>query len=508
MGNTIYDVFISYRRQGGFETAKHLNDLLIHDGFSVSFDIDTLREGDFDKALLNRIEQCVDFILVVDEHAFDRTLDSNFDPKKDWLRIELAYALKLKKNIIPILLSGVNGFPNNLPEDIKGVITKHGPEYTISYFDTFYEKLKGFMHALPRNLNLGNTQTPKVSLHYLKVKSDLDCLFYLDGDEMTQIKANKIYKTPLAQGEYELRFVSIDNAKDIVEMDFIMPTADKLQKVNLCAVRNKRLEIEAEEKRKADEEARRIAAEEKRKQIEEEKRQAEERGEFTIKGVAFKMIRVEGGTFMMGANEGDSEAYDWEKPTHPVTLSSYSIGETAVTQALWKAVMGNNPSPSFFKGADRPVVNVSWDDCQEFIRKLNEKTKWHFRLPTEAEWEFAARGGNKEKNNNYKYAGSNTIGDVAWYNGNSKNETHRVAQKQPNELGLYDMSGNVWEWCQDRYGKYSNNSQTNPTGPESGDCRVGRGGSWFNNARNCRTSFRDNLTPLRRDDDLGLRLTL
>ena len=178
-----------------------------------------------------------------------------------------------------------------------------------------------------------------------------------------------------------------------------------------------------------------------------------EKGEvFTIGSIVFKMIYVEGGTFMMGANEEDSEASDDERPVHKVTLSSYSIGETAVTQALWEAIMGNNPS--HFKGANRPVEKVSWDDCQVFIRKLNEKTNRKFRLPTEAEWEFAARGGNKGKN--YKYAGSNIIDNVAWYHENSGNETHPVAQKQPNELGIYDMSGNVWEWCQDRYGKYSN----------------------------------------------------
>lgn len=119
-----YDIFISYRRDGGFETAKHLNDLLVHDGYTVSFDIDTLREGDFDETLLRRIDQCVDFILVVDKHTFDRTLDPEFDPKKDWLRTELAYALKLRKNIIPVLLSGVNGFPTNLPEDVVDVTTK------------------------------------------------------------------------------------------------------------------------------------------------------------------------------------------------------------------------------------------------------------------------------------------------------------------------------------------------------------------------------------------------
>jgi formylglycine-generating enzyme required for sulfatase activity len=480
MSNTIYDVFISYRRNGGFETAKHLNDLLVRDGYSVSFDIDTLREGDFDKALLNRIEQSVDFILVVDEHAFDKTLDPSFDSKKDWLRIELAYALKLKKNIIPILMSGVNGFPDNLPEDIEGVITKHGPEYSKTYFNTFYDKLKGFMHALPRNLNLGNTQTLKVSSPYLKIKSDLDCLFYLDGEERAQIKANIIYKTPLEQGEYELKFVSLDNAKDIVEMEFVMPTVDKLQKVNLCAVRDNHLE--------------------------KEKNNAEERGEFSVNGITFKMIYVEGGTFMMGANEEDTDAYDGERPTHQVTLSSYFIGETVVTQALWETVMGENKNLSRFKGANRPVEMVSWDDCQEFIRKLNEKTKRNFRLPTEAEWEFAARGGNKSEG--YKYAGSNNIKDVAWYNGNSKGETHPVAKYHPNELGLYDMSGNVWEWCLDWYGAYDNNSQTNPKGPKDGEDHVLRGGGWNNDSRNCRSLCRVSNTPSLKIYDLGLRLAL
>lgn len=146
-----FDIFISYRRNGGFETAKHLNDLLIRDGFTVSFDIDTLREGDFDDTLLKRIDQCSDFLLIVDKHTFDRTLDSTFSPKKDWVRRELSYALKLRKNVIPILLSGVDEFPENLPEDISGVITKNGPQYNKYYFDEFYERLKTFLHSKPRN---------------------------------------------------------------------------------------------------------------------------------------------------------------------------------------------------------------------------------------------------------------------------------------------------------------------------------------------------------------------
>lgn len=228
-------------------------------------------------------------------------------------------------------------------------------------------------------------------------------------------------------------------------------------------------------------------------------------GRFTVNGVSFEMVRVEGGTFRMGAtSEQEDEADSDEKPVHGVTLSSYYIGKTEVTQALWQAVMGSNPSR--FKGADLPVECVSWDDCQEFIRKLNALTGQHFRLPTEAEWEFACRGGNNSRG--YKYSGSNNLGSVAWYDGNSGNKTHPVATKSSNELGIYDMSGNVWEWCADWYGDYSSGAQTNPTGPLSGSGRVGRGGSWYNCAGNCRSSIRDYYGPTYRVSSLGLRLAL
>ena len=224
----------------------------------------------------------------------------------------------------------------------------------------------------------------------------------------------------------------------------------------------------------------------------------------TVNGVTFNMIKVEGGTFTMGATSEMTEPWDDEKPTHKVTLSSYYIGETEVTQALWKAVMGSNPS--FFKGDDLPVEEVSWDDCQDFILKLNSITKRSFRLPTEAEWEFAARGGNKSKHT--QYSGSGNIGEVAWYDGNSGSKTHPVKTKKANELGIYDMSGNVWEWCQDWYGSYSNGAQDNPTGPNSGASRVYRGGSWGNYAGFCRWSYRSYSTPGISDSDLGLRLVL
>ena len=233
----------------------------------------------------------------------------------------------------------------------------------------------------------------------------------------------------------------------------------------------------------------------------------------TVKGVSFKMIRVQGGTFTMGAtSEQGSDAYDWEKPAHKVTLSTYYIGETEVTQELWKAVMGSNPS--YFKGDNLPVEKVSWDDCQEFIRRLNQLTGKKFRLPTEAEREFAARGGTKSAG--YKYSGSNDINAVAWYTVNAYDKgksspdygTHVVKTKKPNELGIYDMSGNVLEWCSDWYGDYTGATQTNPQGASSGSSRVLRGGCWCSHARFCRSSYRNYSGPDYRSDYLGLRLVL
>ena len=217
------------------------------------------------------------------------------------------------------------------------------------------------------------------------------------------------------------------------------------------------------------------------------------------------MVYVSGGTFTMGGtSEQGSDADDSEKPTHSVTLSSYYICKYEVTQALWRAVMGSNPS--YFKGDNLPVESVSWNDCQTFINRLNSYTGRNFRLPTEAEWEFAARGGNYSRR--YKYSGSNDIGDVAWNTDNSGDRTHPVGTKQTNELGLYDMSGNVWEWCSDWYGSYSSYSQSNPTGATSGSGRVNRGGSWIFDAWYCRASIRFGHAPGFSSSNLGLRLVL
>ena len=237
---------------------------------------------------------------------------------------------------------------------------------------------------------------------------------------------------------------------------------------------------------------------------------------FSAKGISFKMIRVEGGTFTMGATAEQSNGYTPdtdEKPTHRVTLSSYAIAETEVTQALWKAVTGYSPtsggsawSSSYGLGDNYPAYYISYEDVQSFVTKLNSLTGQKFRMPTEAEWEFAARGGNKSKG--YTFSGSNTVGDVAWYTENSGSKTHPVKTKAANELGIYDMSGNVYEWCSDWYGAYSSNAQSNPTGPATGTNRVFRGGCWYGTATCCRCAYRNHYTPSDRSYSLGFRLAL
>lgn len=211
------------------------------------------------------------------------------------------------------------------------------------------------------------------------------------------------------------------------------------------------------------------------------------------------MILVEGGTFMMGSTSGGSD----EQPVHSVALPSYYIGKYPVTQALWKAVMnGNNPSHS--KGNRLPVKSVSYIDCQKFIKKLNKLTGQEYRLPTEAEWEFAARGGNKSRG--YTYSGSNSLLDVGWYAGNSSDKTHPVGELPPNELGIHDMSGNVWEWCSDWYSSYSNNTSKTSTGSATGTNRVHRGGSWYDFPSYCRIAYRGNHSPDYSYNNLGFRL--
>ena len=235
----------------------------------------------------------------------------------------------------------------------------------------------------------------------------------------------------------------------------------------------------------------------------------------TVNGVSFKMIKVEAGTFTMGATAEQTGAFDDESPAHQVTLTKdYYMGETEVTQALWYAVMGQKPTADgkqwtrdWGLGDNYPAYYISWNDCQEFITKLNQLTGLTFRLPTEAEWEYAARGGNKATTQTL-YSGSDAIDDVAWYWDNSSSSTHIVAGKKANALGLYDMSGNLYEWCNDWYGSYSSGAQRDPTGPSSGSDRVSRGGCLYFDATDCRVADRNFYYGPARYDIVGMRLAL
>ncbi len=227
-----------------------------------------------------------------------------------------------------------------------------------------------------------------------------------------------------------------------------------------------------------------------------------------LKEIEANMVFVKGGTFTMGCtSEQESDCAVDEKPAFRAAVSDFYMGKYEVTQKQWQEIMGKNPSR--FQGCDDcPVENVNWPDIQEFITKLNQKTGKNYRLPTEAEWEYAARGGNKSQG--YKYAGSNDINAVAWHHDNSNSKTHPVGQKLPNELGLYDMTGNVWEWCDDWYDAYpagdSNKVYNNPRGSSSDTFRGSRGGAWSIYAKFCRVSIRNYFSYGNKGDDLGFRL--
>jgi formylglycine-generating enzyme required for sulfatase activity len=234
----------------------------------------------------------------------------------------------------------------------------------------------------------------------------------------------------------------------------------------------------------------------------------------TTDKTGIEMVFVKGGTFTMGCTSEQSDCDDDEKPAHQVTVSDFRMGKYEVTQKQWTEIIGSNPS-SFKNCEDCPVENVSWNDVQEFIKQLNRKTGKNYRLPTEAEWEYAARGGSTGSTSTSsatatKYAGSNSIDEVAWYDNNSGSKTHPVGQKKPNELGLYDMTGNVWEWCSDWYGSdyYKNSPRNNPQGSASGSNRVLRGGSWSSGARYCRVALRNYGHPVDRVINDGFRLVL
>ena len=468
-----YDIFISYRRKGGgSERAQLLNARFLLAGYKeddIFIDVSTIPPGNYRDIITTALEVTNNFVVVMFPGCFDNVSreDSNatdIEKIDDCYVYEIAKALQLGKNVIPVLFDGFNFNKERLPSVLSGLAFSYqnAVVYSRDYPKASFDKLLEFVKPRPNIPHI-----PKLSI-WNKVRD--------------YVKSHKKVLT-----------ITISISMAIV---LLIPTIGLLNRVDSSSPDS---DVEAIQSRPSP------GLIEQSDTISTQKISSSETTTYTVNGVSFDMVLVKGGTFAMGAtSEQGSDAYSDEKPTHHVTLSDYMIGKTEVTQELWQAVMGNNPS--YYKGDNLPVENVSWNDCREFIKKLNSLTGLNFRLPTEAEWEYAARGGNKSKG--YKYSGSNDLGSVAWYDSNSSSKTHAVATKSPNELGLYDMSGNVYEWCSDWYGDYSSGSQTNHKGPSSGSNRVIRGGAWLISVRYCRVSNREDCDPGLTDYYQGLRLAL
>ena len=349
---------------------------------------------------------------------------------------------------------------------------------------------------------------PKTYYAYLLVSTDLDVHINVNGERSYTVKQlDDVTKIGLDAGDNILSITPLDGGLDGYKttMNADKP-GNKVFPIDLQAKREaaKMQKVEAAKMQKVESDRR---AEENRRKEEALKVEADRIAALPAiltDPLAGAFLLVKGGSFTMGCLPDRDGECQSDETTHQVSLSDYYIGETEVTQAQWRAVTGNNPSG--FSGCDQcPVETGSWKDIQGFLTRLNSSSAGvRYRLPTEAEWEYAARGGVQSQK--YQYSGSNVLTAVAWYNSNSKSKTHPVKAKVANELGLYDMSGNVWELCQDWYGTYPDSRQTNPTGPATGSVRVLRGGSWYLDPTFCRVADRRGYTPGYRDDDIGFRL--
>ena len=522
-----YDVFISYSRKD-FDEVNTFVEMLKRriPTLDIWFDLTGIESGDeFRDKIISAIKRS-QYVLFA--------LSINSDQSK-WTRKELQFASGKGKKIVPILLKG------SKLEDMDWFLFEFGG---VSYVDITDSKQ---IEQLIKNL--ASWTGKAIHSNQLKVETDepvsLGSVQELQ-EQIAQAEAEKkaleekmrLAEEKVRQTEEKAR---IEERKIAEERS--RKTEEKLHQVE------KRLKIARESKQCFDLVSAEIKKDDKKSNdnlnnislhkaaeffgkaldlslignnsIEGENKQSESNESslqpISVNGVSFNMVKVQGGTFTIGATpEQESEnPWDDERPAHEVAVTDYMIGETAVTQALWEAVMGVSIQEQCKKGtlgsslrgvgANYPMYHISWNDCQDFVTRLSQLTGKTFRLPTEAEWEFAARGGNQCKG--FKYAGSDTLGDVAWYDDGQTFETSPVAQKQPNELGLYDMSGNVWEWCQDWYINYG--VELTPAMLKSaGMSHVTRGGSWNRAPRFCRVSVRGHSTPNERVNYVGLRVVM
>lgn len=464
-----YDIFISYSRKDS-EVVLDLANKFTGEGYNVWIDRDGIESGDaFKSVIVKAIKRSKLFL-------FFSSKTANASP---WTVKEVNMAVHLKKTIVPVKLDDTE-YDDSLLFDLVGL------DY-VSYYENPTQGLRELLRSLKKHLG-------KTGIDIKKIKEEIKIL-EKDGLQL-YTDQRRIFDEIIAK------------KKQIGEVNQTCPVCGATNDINAlyCPAcgwtyvpfQSKKMD----EKRLATSKALWASRGKADLTIEEVPAQTLPQ---PIMELIHDMVRVEGGTFTMGATpEQGEEAFEDEMPAHKVTLSTFSIGRYPITQDQWEAVMGNNPS--HFIGEKLPVESVSWFDCQEFAKKLSEMTGRHFRLPTEAEWEYAARGGKKGKR--YKFSGGHILEQIGWYNENSGNTSHEVGKKSPNELGLYDMSGNIWEWVQDWKGDFTEDDQVNPTGPETGIERVCRGGGWNREIDRARVSYRGDDQPTLRYCSLGLRIVL
>lgn len=464
-----YDIFISYSRKDS-KLVLGIANKLSECGYKVWIDQDGIESGDAFKSVIVKAIKKSNLFLFFSSKTANASI---------WTVKEVNMAVHLKRFIIPVKLDDTE-YNDSLLFDLVGL------DY-VSYFENPEKGERELLRSVKKHLGKSDVDVKKIKEEIKALEKDGLQLYTEQRRVLDEIIAKK---------------------KQIGETSQVCPVCGAPNEISALYCSNCGWTYIPFQSKKMDE-----------KRLTAAKKIWESRGktDFIIEKVPSQtlpqpimelihdMVKVEGGTFTMGGTrEQDEDAFEDEKPAHKVTLSSFSIGRYPITQDQWEAVMGSNPS--HFKGEKLPVESVSWFDCQDFVKKLNEMTGRCFRLPTEAEWEYAARGGKKGKR--YKYSGGNILMQVGWFNENSGGTSHEVGKKSPNELGLYDMSGNIWEWVQDWKGDFTEEDQVNPTGPETGIERICRGGGWNREIDRARVSYRGDDQPDLRYCSLGLRIVL
>ena len=520
----IYDIFISYKRKS-LATANNLYYRLTTRGYSTFFDLEEMRRDNFNVQLLNYIENAKDVFVILEEGSLDACKQDNWE--NDWFCKEISHALKTKRNIIPILI-GDYKMPKQefFPKELRELSLKNAPEFSFSYFEEYLNKLieKGYITS--------EAEIKNQATSIFKFYSNENCQVFKEGKLVCSLDgmADEPYYLPVPRkGDYRFKCINTITAESQTLKEHI--DADEERDIDIHWDEHKPFIPDQEWP-----EAKIVSGD-----------------SFIVElgNIQFEMLRVDGGTLEIGATkEQEKDAENNEYPAHNISIQTFYIGRFPITQNIWEAVMGYNKSHfkykqetvienaklknllvgahlgsaygplgaivggaadsaiGWFSGREKklmnkghyPVENLTYDDAQEFVRRLSKMINIQFDLPTEEEWEYAARGGQKSKH--YLYAGSDNIDDVAWYRNNSDRSTHPVGEKQPNELGLYDMCGNVWEWTKTPAYPYAT-----PIEPD-GNVFIRRGGSWWHEDKNCRVSRRYASDRSKKTSGLGLRVVI